>query len=163
MLKTDENRNCNFAFPVFDLRRSFEPEVIPEVDDIKKMGLEEYYFVFFFNFTVTQKLTELRRFLILTFVVTSWPWPLTLKRNSDGATTKIHLWTNFGEDISKGSRVIRDLIKRRTNRQTDRQTVKPTYLPNFCEILASNKCYKNTNTTQSVCEPLSEPMMQESL
>ena len=25
------------------------------------------------------------------------------------------------------------------------------------------KCYKNTNTTQSVCEPLSEPMMQESL
>ena len=24
------------------------------------------------------------------------------------------------------------------------------------------KCYKNTNTTQSVCEPFSEPMMQES-
>ena len=24
-------------------------------------------------------------------------------------------------------------------------------------------CYKNTNTTQSVCEPLSEPMVQESL
>ena len=89
------------------------------------------------NFAVAQKLTELRRFLILTFVVTSWPWPLTLKRNSDGAATKIHLWTNFGEDI-KGSRVIRDLIKRRTNRQTDRQTVKPTYLPNLCEILASN-------------------------
>ena len=47
MLKTDENRNGNFAFPVFDLRWSFEPEVIPEVDDIIKMGLEEYYFVFF--------------------------------------------------------------------------------------------------------------------
>ena len=25
------------------------------------------------------------------------------------------------------------------------------------------ECYKNTNTTQSVCEPLAEPMMQESL
>ena len=47
MLKTDENRNCNFAFPVFDLRRSFEPEVIPEVDDVIKIGLEEYYIVVF--------------------------------------------------------------------------------------------------------------------
>ena len=47
MLKTDENRNSNFAFPVFDLRRSFKPEVIPEVDDVAKMGLEEYYIVFF--------------------------------------------------------------------------------------------------------------------
>ena len=47
MLKTDENRNCNFAFPVFDLKRSFKPEVILEVDDIIKMGLEEYYIVFF--------------------------------------------------------------------------------------------------------------------
>ena len=25
------------------------------------------------------------------------------------------------------------------------------------------KCYKNTNTIQSVCDPLSEPMMEESL
>ena len=41
MLKTDENRNCNVAFPVFDLRRSFEPEMIPEVDGNIKMGLEE--------------------------------------------------------------------------------------------------------------------------
>ena len=47
MLKTDENKNCNFAFPVFDLRRSFKPEVIPEVDDVIKMGLQEYYIVFF--------------------------------------------------------------------------------------------------------------------
>ena len=57
--------------------------------------------------------------------MTSWPWPLTLKINSDGVATKIHLWTNFGEDISKDSRVIRDLPKRRTNRQT----VKTTHLP----------------------------------
>ena len=47
MLKTDENRNCNFAFPVFDLRRSVKPEVVPEVDDVMNMGLEEYYIVFF--------------------------------------------------------------------------------------------------------------------
>ena len=47
MLKTDENRNCNLAFPVFDLRRSFKPEVIPEVDDVVKMDLEEYYIVVF--------------------------------------------------------------------------------------------------------------------
>ena len=47
MLKTDENRNCDFAFPVFDLRGSFKPKVIQEVDDVIKMGLEEYYIVFF--------------------------------------------------------------------------------------------------------------------
>ena len=47
MLKTDENRNCNFALLVFDLRRSFKPEVIPEVDDVVEMGLEEYYIVVF--------------------------------------------------------------------------------------------------------------------
>ena len=47
MLKTDENRNCNFAFPVFDLRRSFKPEVIPVVDDVIKMGLMEDYLVVF--------------------------------------------------------------------------------------------------------------------
>ena len=69
MLKTDENRNCNFAFPVFDLRRSFKSEVIPEVDDVIKMGPEEYYIVVFKNFAEAQKLTELRRFLILTFAV----------------------------------------------------------------------------------------------
>ena len=77
MLKTDENRNCNFAFPVFDLRRSFKPEVIQEVDDVIKMVLEEYYIVFFLNFVVAKKLTELRRFLILTYAVTSLPWHLT--------------------------------------------------------------------------------------
>ena len=71
MLKTDENRNCNFAFPVFDLRRSFKPEVIPEVDDVIKMGLGAYYIVFCFNFAVARKLRELRRYLILTFPVTS--------------------------------------------------------------------------------------------
>ena len=68
---------------------------------------------------------KLRRFLILTL---QWPrdldlWPLTLKRNSDGAATTIHLWTNFGEEISKGSRVIRDIIKKRTNRQTDETAI----------------------------------------
>ena len=47
MLKTDENSNCNFAFSVFDLRRSFKPEVILEVDEVMKMGLEESYIVFF--------------------------------------------------------------------------------------------------------------------
>ena len=77
MLKTDENRNCNFAFPVFDLRRSFIPEVIPEVDDVIKMGLKEYYIVVLKILLYLKKLTELRRFLILTFAVTSWPWPLT--------------------------------------------------------------------------------------
>ena len=56
MLKTDENRNCNFAFPVFDLRRSVKPEVIPEVDDVIKMGLEEYYIVFFFKFCCSSKI-----------------------------------------------------------------------------------------------------------
>ena len=77
MLKTDENRNCNFAFPVFDLRRSFKPEVILEVDEVIKIGLEEN-FIFFLNFAVAKKLKELRRFLILTFAVTLtfdlWPW-----------------------------------------------------------------------------------------
>ena len=34
---------------------------------------------------------------------------------------------------------------------------------NLIENKQEYKCYKNTNTTQSVCEPLSEPMMQESL
>ena len=47
MLKTDENRNCKFAFPVFDLRRSFKPELIPEADVVLKMGLQEYYIVVF--------------------------------------------------------------------------------------------------------------------
>ena len=56
----------------------FKPEVIAEVDDVTKMGLEEYYILCgFFNFAAARKLTELRRFLILTFAVTSWPWPLT--------------------------------------------------------------------------------------
>ena len=56
---------------------------------------------------------------------------LTLKRNSDGAATKIHLWTNFGEDISKGSRVIRDLIKR----QTDRQMKAISKFDLFCNLV----------------------------
>ena len=34
---------------------------------------------------------------------------------------------------------------------------------NLFENKQEYKCYKNANTTQSVCEPLSEPMMQESL
>ena len=34
---------------------------------------------------------------------------------------------------------------------------------NLFENKQEYKCYKNTNTTQGVCEPLSEPMMQESL
>ena len=34
---------------------------------------------------------------------------------------------------------------------------------NLFENKQEYKCYKNTNTTQSVCESLSEPMMQESL
>ena len=34
---------------------------------------------------------------------------------------------------------------------------------NLFENKQEYKYYKNTNTTQSVCEPLSEPMMQESL
>ena len=53
---------------------------------------------------------------LVTLTFDLWPW----KENSDGAATKIHLWTNFGKDVSKGSRVIRNLIKRRTNRQTNR-------------------------------------------
>ena len=47
---------------------------------------------------------------------------------------------------------------------------KDTLELNETDILSSTiylkktpRIYKNTNTTQSVCEPLSEPMMQESL
>ena len=69
MLKTNENRNCNSAFPVLDLRRSFKPEVIPEVDGVTKIGLVLH--CVFFYFAVAKKLTELRRYLILTFAVTS--------------------------------------------------------------------------------------------
>ena len=34
---------------------------------------------------------------------------------------------------------------------------------NLFENKLEYKYYKNTNTTQSVCEPLSQPMMRESL
>ena len=46
-----------------------------------------------------------------------------------GTAHPFHMWTKFGDDMSKRSWVMLDKTDRLTDRQTDRQTDKRTYLP----------------------------------
>ena len=47
-----------------------------------------------------------------------------------GTAHPFHMWTKFGDDMSKRSWVMLDKTDRQTDSQTDRQTDKRTYLPN---------------------------------
>ena len=69
---------------------------------------------------VAHKLTELWRFKIWPIF---WPgdlvpWPTYLSMSHTGTAHRFHMWTKFGDDMSKRSWVMLD--------KTDRQTDKPT-------------------------------------
>ena len=53
------------------------------------------------------------------------PWPTYLSMSHTGTADPFHMWTKFGDDMSKRSWVMLD----KTDRLTDRQTDKRTYLP----------------------------------
>ena len=83
---------------------------------------------------VAQKLTELWRFKNLDYF---WPgdlvpWPTYLSMSHTGTAHPFHMWTEFGDDMSKRSWVMLDKTDRLTDRQTDRQTNRQT------NILAKN-------------------------
>ena len=83
---------------------------------------------------VAQKLTELWRFKIWPIF---WPgdlvpWPTYLSMSHTGTAHPFHMWTKFGDDMSKRSWVMLDKTDRLSNRQTDRQTNRQT------NILAKN-------------------------
>ena len=69
------------------------------------------------------------------------PWPTFLSMLLTGTADPFHIWTNFGDHMSKRSRVMLD----KTDRQTDKRTNEHT-----CQkILASNKP-TNEHTCQKI-------------
>ena len=60
------------------------------------------------------------------------PWPTYLSMSHTGTAHPFHMWTKFGDDMSKRSWVMLDKTDRLTDRQTDRQTNRQT------NILAKN-------------------------
>ena len=89
---------------------------------------------------VAQKLTELWRFK-------NWPifwpgdlvqWPTYLSMSHTGTAHPFHMWTKFGDDMSKRSWVMLDKTDRLTDRQTDRQMKGQSeiaYLPKFANMM----------------------------
>ena len=67
------------------------------------------------------------------------PWPTYLSMSHTGTAHPFHMWTKFGDDMSKRSWVMLDKTDRLTDRQTDRQTNRQTNILAKMQILASNK------------------------
>ena len=59
------------------------------------------------------------------------PWPNSLSMLLTGTADPFHMWTNFGDHMSKRSRVMLDKMDRLTDKQTNEHTCQ--------KILASNK------------------------
>ena len=72
------------------------------------------------------------------------PWPTYLSMLHTGTADPFHMWTKFGDDMSKRSWVMLDKTDRQTDRQTNRQT---NILANFFEILASNNRWVSMSTS----------------
>ena len=157
--------NLSKIFEIFKMaailrsRRSFKPEVLPEVESYMKIG---HAYLYLMSFCSTFYLKNWRSYDNFKIWPTFWPrdlviWPLTYKKYTDLCWTRLHMWTKFRVNWSKIATCIASQTNRQTDRQTDKQTVKQhtctnkqtnrqtNILANFFEILASNKLASKMN------------------
>ena len=134
----------------FEVRRTFKPEVVPEVESYSKIGHTTPYIL---RFCLTLKLKYWQSYGYLKI------WPsfqpddviddvINTKKYTPIARCKFHICAKFGVDCLNGATSIVNI----TDPQTDRQTVRRTYLPNFWQVI--NRCQKWIERVQNSPIPL---------
>ena len=85
---------------------------------------------------VAQKLTELWRFKNLAYFLPGdlVPWPTYLSMSHTGNAHPFHMWTKFGDDMSKRSWVMLDKTDRQTDREMNGQS-EIAYFPKFANMM----------------------------